>query len=223
MYRSGCTTTYSPPGRPRRRGSGAMDHGGRLPARADHLVRAQQRGQISTSDFADKQTIAGNLVELVYTRVSVTNRRAFGGDRAVRVASPGRGLVELDSKLRMRVAPGATVQHDFVAAGGTPSAPGRRCSVRPRRTSGALSYDLARSCIEGRGSPTPGSAATSNWPTSEGRACASSGPGNPALRRAVCRTRSRAGSLRRLQFGTDPSAAGSCLGAVSTVLRHVRQ
>src|SRR5208337_3213416 len=38
-----------------------------------------------------------------------------------------------------------------------------------------------------RGSPIQG-AATSNWPASEGRAGASSGPGNAALRRAVCRT-----------------------------------
>src|SRR5208337_877186 len=38
-----------------------------------------------------------------------------------------------------------------------------------------------------RGSPIQG-AATSNWPASEGRAGASSGAGNAALRRAVCRT-----------------------------------
>src|SRR5580704_8652733 len=84
-------------------------------------------------------TIAGNPVELVYTRVSVTNQ----GTASVSVPSgqSGPGLVELDSNADT-VAPGATVHHDFVAAvdafGSGQALPGTATL-----TSGALPYDRA--------------------------------------------------------------------------------
>ena len=84
---------------------------GYLPALTTSFTR--DNVSVSITDFADQQTIAGNPVELVYTRVSVTNN----GAAAVSVPSgqSGPGLVELDSASDT-VAPGATVRHDFVAA-----------------------------------------------------------------------------------------------------------
>ena len=59
---------------------------GYLPALTTSFTR--NNVAISITDFADKQTIGGNPVELVYTRVSVTNH----GSSAVTVppASPAR-------------------------------------------------------------------------------------------------------------------------------------
>jgi hypothetical protein len=110
---------------------------GYLPALTTSFVRNSVK--VSITDFADKQTIAGNPVELVYTRVSVTNQ----GAAAVTVPSgqSGPGLVELDSNPDA-VAPGATVQHDFVAAVDTFGS-GQALPGTATLTSDALSYDRA--------------------------------------------------------------------------------
>ncbi len=110
---------------------------GYLPALTTSFVRNSVK--VSITDFADKQTIAGNPVELVYTRVSVTNQ----GTAAVTVPSgqSGPGLVELDSNPDA-VAPGATVRHDFVAAVDTFGS-GQALPGTATLTSDALSYDRA--------------------------------------------------------------------------------
>lgn len=110
---------------------------GYLPALTTSFVRNSVK--VSITDFADKQIIAGNPVELVYTRVSVTNQ----GTAAVTVPSgqSGPGLVELDSNPDA-VAPGATVQHDFVAAVDTFGS-GQALPGTATLTSDALSYDRA--------------------------------------------------------------------------------
>jgi NPCBM-associated, NEW3 domain of alpha-galactosidase len=84
---------------------------GYLPAMTTSFTRDGVK--ISITDFADQQSIGGGPVELVYTRVSVTNE----GPSAVTVPSgqSGPDLVQLDANPDA-VAPGATVQHDFVAA-----------------------------------------------------------------------------------------------------------
>ncbi|HTJ70964.1 MAG TPA: RICIN domain-containing protein [Actinospica sp.] len=69
---------------------------------------------VSIKDFADKATIAGNTFMLVYTRVSVTNN----GSSAITLDPGGSGtnLVRLTSSSLNTVQPGATSQHDYVAA-----------------------------------------------------------------------------------------------------------
>ena len=68
---------------------------------------------ISITDFADRVSFGGSPVELVYTRVTVTNN----GSQAAYVPpdGSGRNLVTLASPSDT-VAPGQTVKHDFVAA-----------------------------------------------------------------------------------------------------------
>ncbi|MGH3121575.1 MAG: hypothetical protein ACRDND_11210, partial [Streptosporangiaceae bacterium] len=68
---------------------------------------------ISITDFADKQTIGGGPVELVYTRVSVTNNGSAPVD--VPAGQSGPNLVPLNQAADA-VPPGATSRHDFVAA-----------------------------------------------------------------------------------------------------------
>jgi hypothetical protein len=84
---------------------------GYLPALTTSFTRGSVT--ISITDFADRQTINGGPVELVYTRVGVTNH----GVSAVSVPAgqSGPGLVTLNQATDT-VAPGATVRHDFVAA-----------------------------------------------------------------------------------------------------------
>ncbi|HLI58042.1 MAG TPA: NEW3 domain-containing protein [Solirubrobacteraceae bacterium] len=68
---------------------------------------------ISITDFADRQTIAGRPVELVYTRVRVTNESSSPVD--VPPGASGPNLVALTNGSDT-VAPGQTVDHDYVAA-----------------------------------------------------------------------------------------------------------
>jgi hypothetical protein len=83
---------------------------GYLPAMITSFTRNDVA--ITITDFADQQTIGGGPVEVVYTRVSVTNH----GPATVSVppGASGTGLVELDSASD-DVAAGQTVNHDFVA------------------------------------------------------------------------------------------------------------
>jgi uncharacterized repeat protein (TIGR01451 family) len=126
---------------------------GYLPAMVTSFTRDDVR--ISITDFADKQTIAGNPAELVYTRITVTNNGTSAVD--VPPGASGPNLVELDTNSDT-VQPGQTVNHDFVAAvdtftvGGTlptvaqltPSpAPSRRPHRREASNRGASSYDTA--------------------------------------------------------------------------------
>jgi hypothetical protein len=69
---------------------------------------------VSIKDFADKATIGGKAVLLVYTRVSVTNH----GSSAVTLDPGGTGpnLVRLTSTSLNTVQPQATSNHDYVAA-----------------------------------------------------------------------------------------------------------
>jgi hypothetical protein len=84
---------------------------GYLPAMTTSFTRGDVA--ISITDFANEQSIGGGPVELVYTRVSVTNK----GTAAVTVPSgqSGPNLVSLNSEPDT-VQPGQTVRHDFVAA-----------------------------------------------------------------------------------------------------------
>jgi hypothetical protein len=83
---------------------------GYLPAMVTSFTR--DNVAISITDFADQQTIGGHPVEVVYTRISVTNH----GTATVSVppGAFGSGLVELDTTSD-DVAPGKTVTHDFAA------------------------------------------------------------------------------------------------------------
>ena len=83
---------------------------GHLPAMITSFTRNVVA--ITITDFADKETIGGHPVEIVYTRISVTNH----GSARVTVppGASGSGLVELD-QASDDVAPGQTVNHDFVA------------------------------------------------------------------------------------------------------------
>ena len=83
---------------------------GHLPAMITSFTRNVVA--ITITDFADQQTIGGHPVEIVYTRISVTNH----GSARVTVppGASGSGLVELD-QASDDVAPGQTVNHDFVA------------------------------------------------------------------------------------------------------------
>ncbi|WP_377273105.1 RICIN domain-containing protein [Peterkaempfera sp. SMS 1(5)a] len=69
---------------------------------------------VSIKNFADKATIAGSPVMLVYTRVSVTNH----GSSAITLDPGGSGanLVRLTSSSLNTVQAGATSNHDYVAA-----------------------------------------------------------------------------------------------------------
>jgi hypothetical protein len=84
---------------------------GYLPALTTSFTRGNVA--ISITDFADKQTVGGQPTELVYTRVRVANQ----GSAAVTVPAgqSGPGLVTLN-QASDTVAPGASVDHDFVAA-----------------------------------------------------------------------------------------------------------
>jgi len=84
---------------------------GYLPALTTSFTRNDVA--ISITDFADRVQFSGNPVELVYTRVTVTNN----GSQAAYVPPDGSGpnLVTLTSPADT-VAPGQTVKHDFVAA-----------------------------------------------------------------------------------------------------------
>ncbi len=115
---------------------------GYLPAMTTSFTR--NNVAISITDFASKQTIAGNPAELVYTRVQVTNN----GSAAVSVPSgqSGPNLVELDNASNT-VQPGQTVDHDFVAAVDTFTVGGTLPTVADLTSttshSAAESYDSA--------------------------------------------------------------------------------
>ncbi len=116
--------------------------GGYLPAMTTSFARADV--QVSITDFADQQTIGGSPVELVYTRVTVTNT----GSSAVTVPSgqSGTNLVALNYEPDA-VEPGQTVHHDFAAAvdtftvGGTLPGPAALTPGAPG--TGVLTYDRA--------------------------------------------------------------------------------
>jgi guanyl-specific ribonuclease Sa len=84
---------------------------GYLPALTTSFTR--NNIHITITDFADKQTIAGNPVELVYTRITVHNGTSAAAD--VPPDATGPNLVELDASPET-VPAKATVTHDFVAA-----------------------------------------------------------------------------------------------------------
>ncbi len=109
---------------------------GYLPAMITSFTRNDVN--LSITDFADKQTIAGP-VELVYTRISVTNN----SDAAVDVppGASGPNLVELDSNSDT-VQPGQTVNRDFVAAVDTFSV-GGTLPTTAQITADASTYDAA--------------------------------------------------------------------------------
>jgi hypothetical protein len=115
---------------------------GYLPAMITSFTR--DNVAISITDFANEQTIGGTPVELVYTRVQVTNH----GTAAVSVppGQSGPNLVELDSASDT-VNPGRTVDHDFVAAvdtfSTTTALPSVAAITPSRGNQGALPYDAA--------------------------------------------------------------------------------
>ncbi len=110
---------------------------GYLPALTTSFTRNGVK--VAITDFADKQTVGGSPVELMYTRVSVTNQ----GSAAVTVPAgqSGPNLVTLGSAPDT-VAPGQTVQHDFVAAVDTFGS-GAALPATDVLTSAAKSYDRA--------------------------------------------------------------------------------
>jgi len=115
---------------------------GHLPAMTTSFTRDDVA--ISITDFANEQSIGGSPVELVYTRVEVTNK----GTAAVTVPSgqSGPNLVALNSESDA-VQPGRTVEHDFVAAVDTFSTTTALPSVAALTPApgnpGALPYDDA--------------------------------------------------------------------------------
>jgi NPCBM-associated, NEW3 domain of alpha-galactosidase len=115
---------------------------GYLPAMTTSFTRNDVK--ISITDFADKQTIAGNPVELVYTRVSVTNQSSAAVD--VPSDASGPNLVTLNDESDT-VQPGQTVHHDFVAAVDTFTLGGTLPTVAQLTPAagnpGATSYDRA--------------------------------------------------------------------------------
>src|SRR6266700_2705024 len=115
---------------------------GYLPAMTTSFTRDDVA--ISITDFADRQTINGSPVELVYTRVRVTNRGT--SNQTVPAGQSGPNLVALN-RAPDTVAPGATVNHDFAAAVdtfGTPAPlPGPDALAPGSGHDGALSYDRA--------------------------------------------------------------------------------
>jgi hypothetical protein len=114
---------------------------GYLPALTTSFTR--DNVSISITDFASRQTIGGQPAELVYTRVSATNH----GSSAVSVppGQSGPNLVALNSAPDT-VPPGATVQHDFVAAVDTFSTSGTLPdpqALAPGSGTGARSFGAA--------------------------------------------------------------------------------
>jgi hypothetical protein len=115
-----------------------------LPAMTTSFTRNQVA--ISITDFANAQSIGGggHPIELVYTRVSVTNH----GTAAVSVPAgqSGPNLVSLN-QAPDAVQPGQTVHHDFVAAvdtfSTTVSLPSVSALTPSRGNPGALPYDAA--------------------------------------------------------------------------------
>jgi hypothetical protein len=110
---------------------------GYLPALTTSFTR--NNVSITITDFADKQNIGGNPVELVYTRITVTNHNAAAVD--VPPGATGPNLVELDSNATP-VAPGATVTHDFVAATDTFGS-GKALPATSQITAQAATYPAA--------------------------------------------------------------------------------
>jgi hypothetical protein len=115
---------------------------GYLPAMTTSFTR--NGVAIKITDFANEQSIGGTPVELVYTRVTVTNK----GTTAVDVPSgqSGPNLVSLNSESDT-VQPGRTVHHDFVAAvddfSTTTPLPSVTALTPAKGNPGALSYDQA--------------------------------------------------------------------------------
>ena len=112
MYSFGVYTYGLPAGQAPAAGSVQWNQAdGYLPAMITSFTR--DNVAVSITDFADEQSIGGAPVELVYTRVSVTDN----GSAAVSVPSgqSGPNLVQLDSAPDT-VQPGQSVNHDFVAA-----------------------------------------------------------------------------------------------------------
>jgi alpha-galactosidase-like protein len=115
---------------------------GYLPAMTTSFTRNDVA--ISITDFANEQSLLGSPVELVYTRVAVTNK----GTAAVTVPSgqSGPNLVALNSASDT-VQPGQTVHHDFVAAVDTFSTttplPSVAALTPAKGNPGALPYNAA--------------------------------------------------------------------------------
>jgi hypothetical protein len=115
---------------------------GYLPAMTTSFTRGGVA--VSITDFANEQSVGGVPVELVYTRVKVTNE----GAAAVTVPSgeSGPSLVALNSEPDT-VPPGQTVHHDFVAAvddfSTTTPLPTVAALTPARGNPGALPYDAA--------------------------------------------------------------------------------
>jgi hypothetical protein len=110
---------------------------GYLPAMTTSFTRNSVH--VSITDFADQQTIGGNPVELVYTRITATNQGAAAVD--VPPQATGTNLVELDSN-PVAVQPGATVTHDFAAAVDTFGS-GKPLPATQQITAQAKPYDAA--------------------------------------------------------------------------------
>jgi len=113
-----------------------------LPAMTTSFERNQVA--ISITDFANRQSIGGNPVELVYTRVRVTNHGSEAVD--VPAGQSGPNLVALN-QASDTVAPGQTAHHDFVAAvdtfSTTVSLPSVSAITPGPGNHGALTYDAA--------------------------------------------------------------------------------
>jgi hypothetical protein len=112
MYSFGAYTWGLPAGQAPPAGSVQWTMGdGYLPAMTTSFTRNGVK--IAITDFADRQTVAGNPVELVYTRVTVANNSTAAVD--VPSDASGPNLVPLNDESDT-VAPGQTAEHDFVAA-----------------------------------------------------------------------------------------------------------
>jgi hypothetical protein len=85
--------------------------GGYLPALTTSFTRNDVA--VSITDFADRQMVDGAPVELVYTRVHVTNHGSSAAD--VPAGQSGPGLIALN-QAPDSVPAGRSVNHDFVAA-----------------------------------------------------------------------------------------------------------
>lgn len=86
--------------------------GGYLPALTTSFTTGTTA--VSIKNFADRESIAGTPTMLVYTQVAVTNN----GSSSITLDPGGTGLnlVRLTSSSLNTVAPGATNDHDYVAA-----------------------------------------------------------------------------------------------------------
>jgi len=115
---------------------------GYLPAMTTSFTRDDVA--IKITDFANEQSIGGTAVELVYTRVTVTNKGATAAD--VPSGQSGPNLVSLNSEPDT-VQPGQTVHHDFVAAvddfSTTTPLPSVTALTPAKANPGALPYDAA--------------------------------------------------------------------------------